>query len=126
MRNQALTITRRDLRDTLSDWRTLIPLCILSVLLPLILRAGVAQAVSFLDDEFINRSLVPLGLLIAGFLPASLSLIGPLESFVGERERSTLESLLAMPMSDRGLYLAKFFGGTIATNWLLGSGDADV
>lgn len=108
MSNQALTITRRDLRDTLSDWRTLIPLCILSVLLPLILRAGVAQAVSFLDDEFINRSLIPLGLLIAGFLPASLSLIGPLESFVGERERSTLESLLAMPMSDRGLYLAKF------------------
>jgi len=113
MRNQALTITRRDLRDTLSDWRTLIPLCILSVLLPLILRAGVAQAVSFLDDEFINRSLVPLGLLIAGFLPASLSLIGPLESFVGERERSTLESLLAMPMSDRGLYLAKFLAALL-------------
>ena len=113
MSNQALTITRRDLRDTLSDWRTLIPLCILSVLLPLILRAGVAQAVSFLDDEFINRSLVPLGLLIAGFLPASLSLIGPLESFVGERERSTLESLLAMPMSDRGLYLAKFFAALL-------------
>lgn len=113
MSNQALTITRRDLRDTLSDWRTLIPLCILSVLLPLILRAGVAQAVSFLDDEFINRSLIPLGLLIAGFLPASLSLIGPLESFVGERERSTLESLLAMPMSDRGLYLAKFFAALL-------------
>ncbi len=113
MSNQALTITRRDLRDTLSDWRTLIPLCILSVLLPLILRSGVAQAVSFLDDEFINRSLVPLGLLIAGFLPASLSLIGPLESFVGERERSTLESLLAMPMSDRGLYLAKFFAALL-------------
>ncbi len=113
MSNQALTITRRDLRDTLSDWRTLIPLCILSVLLPLILRSGVAQAVSFLDDEFISRSLVPLGLLIAGFLPASLSLIGPLESFVGERERSTLESLLAMPMSDRGLYLAKFFAALL-------------
>ena len=102
------TITRRDVRDSFSDWRTVIPLLILSLFLPLVLRTGVRILDLNLDDVFISRAIVPLGLLIAGFLPASFSLIGPLESFVGERERNTLEALLSAPISDRGLYLGKF------------------
>jgi uncharacterized membrane protein SpoIIM required for sporulation/ABC-type Na+ efflux pump permease subunit len=102
------TITRRDVRDAFSDWRTVIPLVVLSLFLPVILRTGVRIATDFLDEEALTRNLVPLGLLITGFLPASFSLIGPLETFVGERERNTLEALLSAPISDRGLYLGKF------------------
>ncbi|MBA3470042.1 MAG: stage II sporulation protein M [Herpetosiphonaceae bacterium] len=102
------TITRRDVRDAFSDWRTVIPLIVLSLFLPLILRTGIRIASDFLDEETLTRSLIPLGLLITGFLPASFSLIGPLETFVGERERNTLEALLSAPISDRGLYMGKF------------------
>ena len=107
MSSSVLTITRRDIRDSLQDWRTFLPLTVLAVFLPLILRVGIRIMVGFLDDADLTSAVVPLGLLIAGFLPASFSLIGPLESFVGERERNTLESLLSAPVSDRGLYLGK-------------------
>ena len=113
MHSPLRVVTRRDVRDAFSDWRTVMPLIILALFLPVILRTGVRIAVGFLDDEFITRAVVPLGLLIAGFLPASFSLIGPLEAFVGERERNTLEALLSAPISDRGLYLGKFAAAMI-------------
>ncbi len=114
------TITRRDVRDAFSDWRTVIPLIVLSLFLPVILRSGIRIAIDFLDEEALTRSLIPLGLLIVGFLPASFSLIGPLETFVGERERNTLEALLSAPISDRGLYMGKFIAAL--TPPLLSSG----
>ncbi len=114
------TITRRDVRDAFSDWRTVIPLIVLSLFLPIILRSGIRIAIDFLDEEALTRSLIPLGLLIVGFLPASFSLIGPLETFVGERERNTLEALLSAPISDRGLYMGKFIAAL--TPPLLSSG----
>ncbi|HEY1015860.1 MAG TPA: ABC transporter permease subunit [Herpetosiphonaceae bacterium] len=101
-------ITGRDVRDSFSDWRTVAPLIVLSLLLPLALSPGVRYVSDFLEQQRLTEVLVPFGMLIAGFLPASFSLIGPLESFVGERERNTLESLLSAPISDRSLYLGKF------------------
>lgn len=102
------TITSRDVRDSFSDWRTVAPLIVLSLLLPLALSPAVRFATGFLEEQELTAVLVPFGMLIAGFLPASFSLIGPLESFVGERERNTLEALLSAPISDRSLYLGKF------------------
>lgn len=52
------------------------------------------------------------------FLPARLVAI---ESFAGERERGTLESLLALPLTDRGLALGKTLAATVygaARGWL--------
>ena len=102
-----LTITRRDLRDAFSDWRILVPLFILAVFLPSLLQRALRFAIEFLDAPGLEQVLVPFGLLLVGFLPASFSLVGPLEAFVGERERNTLEALLATPLSNIQLYAGK-------------------
>jgi ABC-type Na+ efflux pump, permease component len=52
-------------------------------------------------------------MLLVGFIPASFSLITALESFVGERERNSLEALLSMPLSDNALYLGKLISSLI-------------
>jgi uncharacterized membrane protein SpoIIM required for sporulation len=46
-------------------------------------------------------------LLIVGFFPMSFSLVIALETFVGEKERKSLEPLLATPLTDAQLYLGK-------------------
>jgi uncharacterized membrane protein SpoIIM required for sporulation/ABC-type Na+ efflux pump permease subunit len=101
-------ITRREIRETLSDWRIVAPIVILAFFLPLLLVAAADLVVTFVDDQRLAERLVPFAALLVGFVPASFSLITALESFVGERERNTLESLLAMPLGDRALYLGKF------------------
>jgi uncharacterized membrane protein SpoIIM required for sporulation len=107
------TIARREVTDTLSDWRILIPMFILSFILPELLIAASGFAIDFVGDANIIRLLVPFAMLLVGFIPASFSLITALESFVGERERNSLESLLAMPISDSSLYIAKLLSSLI-------------
>jgi uncharacterized membrane protein SpoIIM required for sporulation/ABC-type transport system involved in multi-copper enzyme maturation permease subunit len=101
------TITRREVNDTLTDWRILAPMFILAFLLPLILVSAANFAIRFIDDPNTVPVLVPFVMLLVGFIPASFSLITALETFVGERERNSLEALLAMPISDAELYLGK-------------------
>jgi uncharacterized membrane protein SpoIIM required for sporulation len=101
------TITQREISDTLTDWRILIPMFILSFVLPEILIAGANFAVRFVGDANTISRLVPFVMLLVGFIPASFSLITALETFVGERERNSLEALLSMPISDNQLYLGK-------------------
>jgi ABC-type transport system involved in multi-copper enzyme maturation permease subunit/uncharacterized membrane protein SpoIIM required for sporulation len=103
-----VTIARREIFETLTDWRVLLPVCILTFVVPLVLVSGTDFAVTFVQDERLVARLVPFAILVVGFIPASFSLITALESFVGERERNTLESLLAMPVSDGALYASKF------------------
>jgi uncharacterized membrane protein SpoIIM required for sporulation/ABC-type transport system involved in multi-copper enzyme maturation permease subunit len=101
------TIARREVADTLSDWRILVPMFILSFILPQLLIAGAGFAIDFVGDPNTIVLLVPFAMLLVGFIPASFSLITALETFVGERERNSLEALLAMPISDGALYLGK-------------------
>ncbi|MGQ9926519.1 MAG: stage II sporulation protein M [Chloroflexaceae bacterium] len=101
-------IVRREARELLGDWRIVTPILLLALALPLLLVAAAGQIVSFLEDASFAVRLIPFGALLVGFLPASFSLIAALESFVGERERNSLETLLAMPLSDTELYLGKF------------------
>jgi uncharacterized membrane protein SpoIIM required for sporulation/ABC-type Na+ efflux pump permease subunit len=101
------TITRREVRDTLSDWRIVTPIVLLTFIFPQLLVAASSQVVRYVEDTSLPGRLVPFAALLVGFIPASFSLITALESFVGERERNSLESLLAMPISDRDLYLGK-------------------
>lgn len=109
-----LAIMRRELRELLSDWRIVTPIVLLSLVLPQLLVAAAGQMVGFLDDASLAERLVPFGALLVGFLPASFSLIAALESFVGERERNSLESLLAMPLADSELYLGKLSAALLA------------
>ncbi len=113
VQSPALQIAMRELRETLSDWRVLIPLFGLAVGLPLALTAGTGFALGFVPDDTILGRLVPFAALLVGFVPASFALITAIESFVGERERNSLESLLAMPISDRQLYAGKLIAALL-------------
>src|SRR6266516_3933165 len=101
------TIARREVSDTLSDWRILVPIFILSFILPELLIVAANFAINFIGDPNTVILLVPFAMLLVGFIPASFSLITALETFVGERERNSLEALLSMPISDNDLYLGK-------------------
>ena len=68
-------------------------------------------------------------ILVLGYLVAPLFLIVPLmvsavtasDTFAGEKERRTLETLLHLPVRDRDLYIAKLLGGFIpatAVSWI--------
>jgi uncharacterized membrane protein SpoIIM required for sporulation/ABC-type transport system involved in multi-copper enzyme maturation permease subunit len=107
------TIARREVTDTLSDWRILLPVFILTFVLPTLLIAATNFAIRFINDPNTIPLLVPFAMLLIGFIPASFSLITALESFVGERERNSLEALLSMPISDNQLYLAKLFSSLL-------------
>src|SRR5262245_51974999 len=111
--NAVRTIARREVTDTLSDWRILVPMFILSFILPQLLIAGAGFAIDFVGDPNTIILLVPFAMLLVGFIPASFSLITALETFVGERERNSLEALLAMPISDNALYLGKLLSSLL-------------
>jgi hypothetical protein len=77
------TITRREIGDTLTDWRILAPMFILAFILPEMLIAAANFAISFIGDPNTVARLVPFVMLLVGFIPASFSLITALEAFVG-------------------------------------------
>lgn len=104
-------VARREIRDTLTDWRVLTPMLILAILFPAIIVAGIRLGLPLLDridPEATADKIIPFGAMIAAFFPISFSLVVALESFVGEKERNTLEALLVMPMTDAQLFLGKF------------------
>ena len=106
-------ITQREVGDTLTDWRILLPIFILTFILPELLLAAANFAINFIGDPNTIIRLVPFAMLLVGFIPASFSLITALESFVGERERNSLEALLAMPISDNTLYMGKLLSSLL-------------
>ena len=90
-------IAKRELRDQLRDWRILSPLIILTIGFPFLMNAVAYEAVGFANQyggNLIVDRLVPFSVLIIGFFPLTISLLGALESFVGEKERGTIEPLL--------------------------------
>lgn len=107
-------IARRELRDQLRDWRILSPLIALTVGFPFLMNAFAYAAVDFANrygGNLIVDRLVPFSILIIGFFPLTISLLGALESFVGEKERGTIEPLLSTPLDDWQLYLGKLLVG---------------
>ena len=109
-----LIITRREVRDSLRDWRIVTPIVLLTLIFPALMtftsEVGANVAVIWgvgQNANVIMGQLVPFSLMIVGFFPISFSLVVALESFVGERERRSIEPLLSMPISDGALYLGK-------------------
>ena len=100
-------VAQREAGEVLADWRMLVPLGVMTFGLPLLIAGGILYLSSYLNDHHLVAQLVPLGVLVCGFLPAGFSLMSASESFVGEKERHTLESLLATPMSDGELFVGK-------------------
>ncbi|MCA9911115.1 MAG: stage II sporulation protein M [Anaerolineae bacterium] len=112
----ALIITRREVRDSFRDWRIIAPIVILTFLFP-----GLAQFVAGRFAEFvagygadiIGERTIPFLLMIVGFFPISISLVIALETFVGEKERRSLEPLLSTPLSNTELYIGKMLAAMI-------------
>lgn len=113
----AWIITVREVRDTLRDWRLVGPILLLTLFFPLLMDATAQVSLSFTSRyggaDILAWRIVPFLLMIVGFFPVSFSLIIALEIFVGEKERNSLEPLLAMPISDRQLYMGKLLAAMI-------------
>ncbi|TET80821.1 MAG: hypothetical protein E3J37_10435 [Anaerolineales bacterium] len=109
-------VARREIRDQLRDWRILTPIIILTLFFPLLMNFTAQQAVDFVTRygaPIIGDRLIPFLLLIVGFFPISISMVIALESFAGERERLSLEPLLATPLTDSQLYLGKMVASLV-------------
>ncbi len=106
----ALIITRREVRDQLRDWRIITPIVALTIFFPGLMNFTAAQAINFVQRygaELVGERLIPFLLMVVGFFPISISLVIALESFVGEKERLSIEPLLSTPLYDWQLYLGK-------------------
>jgi uncharacterized membrane protein SpoIIM required for sporulation/ABC-type transport system involved in multi-copper enzyme maturation permease subunit len=107
----------RELRDQLRDWRIIIPMLALTLGMPFLADLGAQAAINFTakyDTPLIGARLVPFLLLVVGFFPITVSLVIALESFVGEKERGTIEPLLTSPLKDWQLFTGKLLSGTVA------------
>jgi uncharacterized membrane protein SpoIIM required for sporulation len=112
----ALSITRREVRDQFRDWRIIFPVFGLTVFFPFLMNFTANQILDFVREygaNIIGERLVPFLLMIVGFFPISVSLVIALESFVGEKERASIEPLLTTPLKDWQLYLGKLLSSTV-------------
>ncbi len=107
-------VARRELRDQFRDWRILFPLFVLTFAFPFLMNGVAGEAVAFFNkygSPLIADRLIPFSVLIIGFFPITVSLVVALESFVGEKERGTIEPLLSAPIENHHLYFGKLLVG---------------
>jgi ABC-type transport system involved in multi-copper enzyme maturation permease subunit len=112
----ALTIARREVRDQFRDWRIIFPVLGLTVFFPFLMNFTATQILDFVGQygaSIIGERMVPFLMMIVGFFPISVSLVIALESFVGEKERGSIEPLLNTPLKDWQLYLGKLLSSTV-------------
>ena len=108
--SNALIITRREVRDSFRDWRIVAPILILTFLFPFLAQFVLGQFKGFLEQygaSVMHERTIPFMLMVVGFFPISISLVIALETFVGEKERRSLEPLLSTPLSNTELYIGK-------------------
>lgn len=105
---RAALVAARDLRDAAGDLRLALAMAGLALAIPVASAAGI-HALAYYGGgtgALVTRLSV-VGAFFVVFLPASFSLVLALESFVGERERSTLEVLLSTPLREAEIYAGK-------------------
>ncbi len=112
----AWVIAKREVRDQFRDWRIIFPIAALTVFFPFLMNFTAQQLLGFVSRygaDIIGERLIPFLLMICGFFPTSFSLVIALESFVGEKERGSIEPLLNSPIKDWQLYLGKLLSSTV-------------
>lgn len=112
----ALVVMRREIKDTLRDWRLVAPIVILVTIFPFLANFAASRGLDFVNQygaTLIIERLLPFLMLVVGFFPSTFSLVIALETFVGEKERRSLEPLLATPLTNFQLYLGKLLAATI-------------
>ena len=103
-------VATREVREQFRDWRIIFPIVVLTLFFPVLMNYTANRVVNFVqqyDAPIIGERLIPFLLMVVGFFPMSISLVIALESFVGEKERMTIEPLLCTPLSDTQLYFGK-------------------
>jgi uncharacterized membrane protein SpoIIM required for sporulation/ABC-type transport system involved in multi-copper enzyme maturation permease subunit len=113
----AWLVAWRELRDQMRDWRIIFPMLVLTLGLPFLADVGAQAAINFTTKygtPLVAERLVPFLLMVVGYFPITVSLVIALESFVGEKERGTIEPLLSSPLKDWQLFMGKLLAGTIA------------
>ena len=112
----ALVVARREVKDTLRDWRIIVPIGGLTLIFPILMTVVARWLTGVVDQYSANllsdRSL-PILLMVVGFFPTSFSLVIALEAFVGEKERKSLEPLLATPLTDHQLFVGKLLAAVL-------------
>ena len=115
--NEASVLLRRELVDTLRDWRIILPIFSLTLFFPFLMNITASMAADWVvrygGAPIIGERIIPFLLMVVGFFPLSFSLVIALEVFVGEKERKSLEPLLASPLSDGQLYFGKALASMI-------------
>jgi uncharacterized membrane protein SpoIIM required for sporulation/ABC-type transport system involved in multi-copper enzyme maturation permease subunit len=103
-------------RDSFRDWRIISPIVILTFLFPFLAQFVAGRFAAFVEGygaAIIGTRTVPFLLMIVGFFPISISLVIALETFVGEKERRSLEPLLSTPLTNTELYIGKTLSAMI-------------
>ena len=121
---RALAVARKDFHELPGYFKIsilVLPATMIFLAAVLILAAGSTEAISELPDLpssilppglsdlekslyfTVNFMVPPFFLMLASMLPVTIAA----DAFAGERERKTLEALLAVPMSNRDLFFGK-------------------
>jgi uncharacterized membrane protein SpoIIM required for sporulation/ABC-type transport system involved in multi-copper enzyme maturation permease subunit len=114
--SRSMLVARREILDMFRDWRIIAPVFILTLVFPAIANWGAGRMVRWMENygaNIVASRLVPFLLMIVGFFPISFSLIIALESFVGEKERRSLEPLLSTPLTNVQLYIGKTISSVV-------------
>lgn len=109
-------VMRREVKDSFRDWRIIIPILLLTLFFPGLMNFTAGRMLGFVGQygaDLIAERLIPFLLLVVGFFPMSFSLVIALETFVGEKERKSLEPLLATPLTNVQLYVGKMMAAVI-------------
>ncbi len=111
-----LVIINREIQDQVRDWRIVLPIIALTIFFPILMNFTENQAMVLIHRygaDVMADQLVPFFMMIVGFFPISVSLIIALESFVGEKERGSIEPLLNTPLKDWQLYAGKLISAIV-------------
>lgn len=109
-------IAKREVRDQFRDWRIIFPIVGLTVLFPFLMNFTAQQILGFARGygaDIVGERLVPFLMMIVGFFPLSASLVIALDTFVGEKERGSIEPLLNTPLKDWQLYTGKLLAAIV-------------
>ncbi len=112
----AMIIAGREIKDTMRDWRIVVPIIILVTCFPILANFVAKQGLQYVTRygaDIVFERLFPFLMLVVGFFPSTFSLVIALETFVGEKERRSLEALLATPVTDVQLYMGKMLAAVI-------------
>jgi ABC-type Na+ efflux pump permease subunit len=101
-----IVICRKELLEISRDRKFIIPCLLMPVGMPIMLYFITLGNMKIFQNITMGYAF-PLGLTMLGLMAALFSLGIAIESFVGEKERKTIEPLLAAPLSELELFAGK-------------------